>query len=880
MINWGYYYLSIFSVVSAFLFVEGGLGQNSLQAQVIPDNTLPNPSGVQVNGNTLTIEGGTAAGSNLFHSFQEFSIPTGSTAIFNNSTTIANIITRITGGKLSQIDGAIAANGSANLFLINPSGIAFGPNASLNLGGSFVGSTANRVLFPGDRAFSATDPDSSPILSVNVPIGLQYGPNPESIVVRDGVLTVLPNQTLTLVGGEIILEGGQLLAPGGTVSLGGISEAGVVELQGENALKLPETVRRSPLTLTNGAQVNVAGAGGGSISIQVENLLISGQSEIRGGIGEGLGEPGAQAGNIEIDTTGNIVLTEESAIANEVQPTGIGQGGNITLNATTFSATSSVVSTSTSGEGDGGKLQITARDSVVFDGQGRDDFTTIASADVAPEGVGNAGGIEIQARSVLVKDGAGIITGTRGRGNGAPLIIRAVESVVFDGLNSSNDVLRPTGAESTVDPEAMGNAGSLEIETAALRILNGANVGSTTFEAGNGGPVRLQATEVMEFGGVDRVGNPVIVFSDTLGEGNGDNLRIETPRLILRDGAQISVGTFGAGDGGNLEILATEAIVLSGSVPATEGGFFFTDESGTLFPTGIFAASTETGNAGTMRLQTGQLMLGDRAIISASGESTGVAGNMEIVARQILLNNAAIAAETVQGDQANIFIESRDIRLRNQGGITTNASGSGTGGNIAIATDTLVAVENSDITANSSASFGGRVAIAAQGILGTNFRTELTPQSDITATSELGAEFSGSVTINTPDVNPSTGLVELPEMLGQARDNYFVGCALSDENSFTISGRGGLPTDPTQPLQTQPIWHDLRNFSQDLEGETVTFAPSRSRTPSLPEKQSFRLKEATAWRRDADGTIELITAIPEGSISVSGSRSPNCQRIE
>ncbi len=874
-----HYSVAIFSFVSTLLCLEGVLGHKFLQAQVIPDNTLSTPSEVQINGNTLILEGGTTAGRNLFHSFQEFSIPTGTAARFNNSPAIANIITRITGGKLSEIDGAIAANGSANLFLINPSGIAFGPNATLNLGGSFVASTANSVLFPGDRIFSATDPDSSPILSVNVPIGLQYGPNPESIIVRDAVLTVLPNQTLTLVGGEINLSGGQLLAPGGTVTLGGTSEAGVIELQGGSALKLPETVGRSPLNLTNGARVDVAGAGGGSIAIQVENLILSGQSEIRAGIAEGLGTPGVQAGDINIDTRGDIVLTGESAIANEVQPTGMGDGGNITLNTTTFSATSSRISTSTSGEGNGGKLQITARESVVLDGQGREDFITIASADVAPEGVGNAGGIEIQAGSVLVKDGAGIITGTRGQGNGAPLVIRAVESVVFDGLNSSNDVLRPTGAESTVDPEAIGNAGSLEIETAALRILNGSNVGSTTFEKGNGGPVRLQATEVMEFGGVDRVGNPVIVFSDTLGEGNGDNLRIETPRLILRDGAQISVGTFGAGDGGNLEILASEEIVISGSVPATEGGFFFTDESGTLFPTGIFAASTDTGNAGTMRLETGELIVGDRAIISASSESTGVAGNMEIVARQILVNNAAIAAETVQGDQANIFIESQDIRLRNQGGVTTNASGSGTGGNIAIATETLLALENSDITANSSASFGGRVAIAAQGILGTNFRTELTPQSDITATSELGAEFSGSVTINTPDVNPSTGLVQLSEMLDQAGDNYFVGCTLSDENSFTISGRGGLPTDPTQPLQTPRIWHDLRNFSPDVEGQTVTLDRTRRRTPS-DENLPSPLKEAIAWRRDVDGTIELIAAIPEGRVSMSEMRSPNCQRIE
>jgi filamentous hemagglutinin family protein len=876
MSNLGDSYISMFGWMSLFLVITGGIRPQVVRGQILPDQTLPTPSRVEINGHTLTIEGGTLAGSNLFHSFQEFSIPTGTAALFNNSPAIANIITRITGGNPSEIDGAIAANGSANLFLINPSGIAFGPNATLNLGGSFLASTAEQIQFPGDRAFSATDPASFPLLSVNVPIGLQYGQNPGSLVVRESSLMVSPTQTLALVGGNLTIEGGQLLAPGGRVELGGLSEAGVVELQPGNALKLPETVGRSALTLTQGARVDVAGGGGGNISIQVENLLMSGQSEIRGGIAPGLGEPEVQAGDININTTGDVILREESAIANEVQPTGIGNGGNITLNTTSFSVTESVIFTRTSGEGDGGKLQITASESVILDGLGREDFVTIAAGNVGEEGVGNAGGVEIQARSVLVKDGARIDTGTVGQGNGAPLMIRAVESVVFDGLNAVNDVLTPTGAESTVDPGGIGNAGSLEIQTAALRILNGSNVGSTTFESGNGGPVRLQATELMEFGGTDRVGNPVIVFSDTLAEGNGDNLRIETPRLILRDGAQISVGTFGAGDGGNLEIVAPTGITLSGSVPATEGGFFFTDESGTAFPTGIFAASTETGNAGTMRLETGELALRDRAIISASSESAGVAGNIEIVARQIRVDNAAIAAETVQGDQANIFIQARDIRLRNQGQITTNAIGSGTGGNIAIATDTLVALDNSDITANASVSFGGRVAIAAQGILGTEFRTELTPQSDITATSKLGAEFSGSVTINTPDVNPSTGLIQLPEMLNQAGDRYFVGCTLAEGNSFTISGRGGLPADPTQPLQPQTIWQDFRGFFHPSEGETTTPISSVHQVHSFPKHQRSRIKEATAWQRHPDGTIELISTISQGSSSPFNLQPTNC----
>jgi filamentous hemagglutinin family protein len=107
----------------------------STQAQVTPDGTTSTT--VNKNGSNFTIEQGDRVGDNLFHSFNEFSVPTLGSAAFNNPSDIANIFSRVTGSSISSIDGLISANGAANLFLINPNGIIFGENASLNLGGSF-----------------------------------------------------------------------------------------------------------------------------------------------------------------------------------------------------------------------------------------------------------------------------------------------------------------------------------------------------------------------------------------------------------------------------------------------------------------------------------------------------------------------------------------------------------------------------------------------------------------------------------------------------------------------------------------------------------------------------------------------------------------------
>ena len=173
----------------------------SAMGQITPDGSLP--TNVEQQGNVTEITGGGRAGNNLFHSFQDFSVPTGNEAFFNNAMDIANILSRVTGGNISSIDGLIRANGTANLFLLNPAGIIFGNNARLNIGGSFLGSTGEGLLFEDGTEFSAVD-SSAPVLTINAPIGLNLR-DPTGTIANTGNLNV--DRDLTLAAGNLNLQG-------------------------------------------------------------------------------------------------------------------------------------------------------------------------------------------------------------------------------------------------------------------------------------------------------------------------------------------------------------------------------------------------------------------------------------------------------------------------------------------------------------------------------------------------------------------------------------------------------------------------------------------------------------------------------------------------
>ena len=203
------------------------------KAQITSDGTTN--TSISPTDKGFIIDNGDRAGGNLFHSFREFSVLRGSEAFFNNANDVVNIFSRVTGGNISNIDGLIRANGGANLFVINPAGIIFGENASLDIGGSFYGSTANSILFPNNVEFAASNP-VKPILTINAPIGLRFSDNPGNIVSSNNTLVepLKPGITFALLGGEVTLNNTEIKPMSGRVEIAGVGAGETIQLHHSN----------------------------------------------------------------------------------------------------------------------------------------------------------------------------------------------------------------------------------------------------------------------------------------------------------------------------------------------------------------------------------------------------------------------------------------------------------------------------------------------------------------------------------------------------------------------------------------------------------------------------------------------------------------------
>jgi large exoprotein involved in heme utilization and adhesion len=674
----------------------------------------------------------------------------------------------------------------------------------IDVNGSFIGSTASGIRFNDGIEFSSANP--TPLLTMSVPIGLQFGANPGPIQVQGGghkltasiplfapytPTSLLPTglqvklgNTLALVGGEVKLTGGTLTAPQGRIELGSVGGAGQVQLTTLNrgfALDYSKAATLQNIQLSQRALLDVSGV--------------------------------TTAGAVQVQ--GNQISLKEGSLIFS-QNRGAQTSGNIDIRATELLT-----------------LSGTTVDESVSSG--------ILSETVLAGGA--LGNTTIETKGLLLENGAVI-----GQRSFTPfptgtITVTAKDFVQMQGSSPNRGVINTIVAStfyqspnSTIAAQA--KAGDITVSTERLSMKDASFIASTTFGDGSGGKI-LVNTDTAELIGGGK--NDFVLgggyLTSTLSavayrRGNAGSITLNARTVSLLNGARISSTSGGTGNAGNVVVNARESLTMKG-IFEYSGDYISPSISSTVRT--LIETVQAAANAGSVTITAPLVMLDDEAFVAVSNDTVGNAGNLSINANTIQLKNrAAIAATTQSGAGGNIAIAAQNLLLRNGARIATDAGKAGNGGNITINSDLITAIANSDITANSGAEKGGKITIATQGIFGTAYRLQQTPESDITATGGI----NGVVEINMPGINPIQNQTELPSGLINSDQRVANACTNQQGSRFVSTGKGGIPANPTDGfLSRDRPWIDTRNLASNQEAPII---------------------EATALRRNAAGKVELI----------------------
>ena len=691
------------------------------QSNIIPDDSLGSESSIVVpfDSGGLSIDaisGGATRGSNLFHSFKEFNVGEGRSSYFlNNDNNLQNILTRVTGNNPSNILGTLGISNltgitsNPNLYLINPNGIVFGENASLDVGGSFIATTADGIQFGEQGVFSATNPEKSSLLSVNPSALFFNAVNSQAGIVNRSRATstllgralngdvnrpinglqVLDGKSLLLAGGDISLDGGRLSAPEGRVDLASIAGKGRVELNQDSnnlSLSLADTNSRGNITLNNDAGVIVTAGGGGNIAIAGKNIDILGGSSLEAGILSQLGSVDAQAGDITLDATEKITIVNPmSEVTNNVNSDAVGNSGDINIVGKLVEINDGAeVSASTDGKGNAGSINILGEDTVSVKSSGGNTSSFIfnnVGSDIDSEAVGNTGGINISTGSFFVNDGAQIQSLVYGEGNSGTITIDARDQVTLDGRNA-NDF--PSLVISRVEVGAVGNGGDIDITTSSLSMTNRAQIISATQGRGNAGNISIDTQNQVSLLDSDIITE----VSEEGGIGIGGDININTGTLLLQDGSSLLADLENIGEAGNITINVRDRMVVEG-----EGISAFANSTD-IFPSQVTATvdSTGVGEGGDINISTGSLLVNDEAFIRTDNLGKGNAGDIKITAASnvFLTAGGEISADTTgEGSAGDIIIDTKKLSV-NDSQVSSTTFNIGNAGNLTVRASELV----------------------------------------------------------------------------------------------------------------------------------------------------------------------------------------------
>lgn len=852
------------------------LSSRSAQGQV---QTLPiTPSGlntavsdpITVAGQTqYNITGGTRpnGGPNLFHSFGDFNVPANTIANFNNDSGLAtsNILGRVTGGNPSSIFGTIQTTefGHANLFLMNPSGIVFGPNASLNVGGSVVFTTANYLRLAeidGTAGiFHANLASSSLLTSAPVASFGFLGSNPAAITVRGSTLSVADKTGISLVGGNITIESGtladgtvrtaKLFAPNGKIQLAITASSGEFDVMLKPLPNVDEISFTSfgSVSLAPGSTVNVSGTNtiairGGQFALIVNDAIFSstdGSSpqetislnpmssiissntgaevgadvqirtrafQMKGATIQATSTGGGQSGAVSISASDEASFTDSTIDTRSILPTNPlfsnGKGGAVTVTAPTVSMEGSLIITSVIGDG---ITSTTASSGAVRLSSTKS--ISLRRSDVITESFntkGNAGAVTIAAPTITVRGlrEQGIITSTHG----------SLEDPVALGHLVSGD-----GGDIKI-------TGTTVTFTDSARLKSEAD-GEGTF--GRGGNILIS-------GGQNILLEKETSFvTSTLSLGKAGNIELESPHVTIKGQSTLASDTFGPGNGGTIKITGAEKIALeSGSTisstatsPSQGAAGDIEFKSANLMITGgIFTNTEGTGQAGNIVLNVGTVTLQNGGIISASTKgpapsATGGSITVNATDQVTLTNGASItASSTGAANAGNISIDAGQ-RFDMQDSSVTTESKLASGGNIDIKAIDLIRVANSKISTSvqgDSSTAGGNIMIDP--------KTVVLQNAQIFAKADQGN--GGNIKIVTP-----TFLADQSSSIDASSQRGISGTVTIQSPTSNLSGTVAQLSSKTD--QTQPL---LQNRCVALAGgEQSTFILSgRDTLPAEP----------------------------------------------
>ncbi len=794
---------------------------------------------------------GRRAGSNLFHSFGSFNLNRVESATFSGTPGIQNVISRVTGGSPSSIDGALRSTiPNANLYFLNPAGVIFGANASLDVQGSFHVSTADYLGLADGTQFSALSPDVNQVLTTAAPEAFGFlGDNPSAITLAQTELKVPSGESLSVIGGEINLENTDLIAPAGRIDLASANSKGEVMRQ-DNDLRLEGFEQLGKIELTERSRVNASGEGGGAIFIRGGELTLN-ESVVRSDtIGSGVGKAidiTLPQGTLELRNGGKItsntinngkgsdLLVEAQNItfnSDESQSiTGLlsgsmssGDGGNIEVKSESVEIVKgSTISSLAAGDGKGGDVLLQA-DSVLLSGKGLDNFPASLTTVTQKQSSGNAGNLTIQSSSLVLNAGAFLATVTLGAGAGGIVMVETRKMHM-----DSQSEINATGS-------SVGDSRAVIIKADSLEILNGALINTSLEGEASGESASLLINAEQLYISGDQTGIKSTASKNTTGITK--DITIKTGSLELRDGALISANTKGTSNAANISIEAEEILVIGGRglsiLSAITATTFGSGAGGNLRVTannillsgfgGFFSGAVEgSGDAGKIDIKADNLLMRNGSLINTSTGGTGKGGDIDIQSKHIQLSGddihrltgitsvsgnigvagtVSIAAEdslildnadiivsgiTANGGDINISVNNR-FQLSDSQVTTSTLIGGGNGGNILIGqkSDSVDRVSVPNVIVLDNSKIIAQAAEGQGGKIGITSDFIFKSQNSIVDASSREGGIDGTVSVNSPETNISGSIVALPESFINATEQLSQRCVTRSANNSSF----------------------------------------------------------------------------------------------